>query len=987
MPKGKKYFDEVDTKISFPKMEEDLLENWYSSGLVDKYLHKNDSSEKKFSFLDGPITANAPMGVHHGWGRTYKDLWQRYKNMKGYKQRFQNGFDAQGLWVEVEVEKDLGFKSKKDIEKYGVAKFVKKCKARVNKYSKIQTDQSKRLGYFMDWDNSYFTMSDENNYMIWHFLKVCHENGWLYKGAESVPWCPRCETAISQHEMLTEDYKEVVHKAITFSLPIKEKEHKDEYLLVWTTTPWTLPANIAVAVDKNMDYALVKDDSEKKYWVAKEAVERIFGKRNKKVLKTQKGKGLVGLTYDGPFDHLPAVAKIKKEHKNKFHKVIATMDRIMPISAKEGTGLVHTAVSAGTEDFKLGKELGLPMIPVIADDASYLDGFEEFSGKNAKVDPNLIFGYLQEKDKKGGNWVFDIQKYKHRYPGCWRCKTELVWKVTDEWYIAMDRPSRKASDSKSSQKTLREKMIEVAQKIDWIPDFGLKRELDWLNNMHDWLISKKNRYWGLCLPIWECNSCGEFIVIGGKEELKKKAVEGWEEFEGNSPHKPYIDKVKVKCEKCGKLAERIEPVGNPWLDAGIVSFSTIKENNQGEPLYKIDKEKWQEWFPANFITESFPGQFKNWFYSLIAMSSVLENTNPTQKVLGYATCLAEDGRAMHKSWGNSIEFNEGAERIGVDVMRWMYAKQKYSDNLLFGYNIANEVRRTFHLKLWNIYNFFVTYANIDKWQPDTKTSFDSENLLDKWLMSRLADTVSKTDKYLSDFKAYKATKVLEDFVYDFSNWYIRRSRDRVGPTAKNNKDKNAFYQTTYLALTTLMQVLAPFVPFMTEKIYTNLTKKESVHLSDWPTVSYKIEKKIEEKMQNVRELSEVIHAKRKEKGVPVRQPLASFSAKAPFPMPEREYLAILLAETNIKNAYFKKDKSEDLEVTLDLKLTPKLEEAAKTRELIRKIQKERKKMKVSLTQKVKVQNDWLPESKENIQKVRKGAGVKELKKGDFAVSL
>ena len=534
---AKQYFEPIDPKPDFPKMERELLDHWYSDGIVKKYLEKNKKSDKYFSFQDGPITANNPMGVHHAWGRTYKDLWPRFKSMQGFRQRHQNGFDCQGLWVEVEVEKEQGFKSKKDIEAFGVAKFVELCKERVKKYSGIQTEQSKRLGYFADWDNSYYTLSDDNNYMIWHFLKVVNDNGWLYKGNDSVPWCPRCETAISQHEMLTEDYKEATHESIYMKFPIVDS---DENLLVWTTTPWTIPANIAVAVDKKLDYVLVESGGTK-YWLADEAKERVFKDIDFKVLKKVKGSELVGLKYSGCFDDLPAVSAVASTSQ-KFHTVVATNNLIMPITTTDGTGMVHTAVSAGTEDFKLGQKLGLPMIPVINDDASYIEGFNELSGKNAKWHPRIILDIMETK-----GFAFKIEKYTHRYPACWRCKTELVWKVTDEWYIKMDSPSNSKLKTLNSKLTLRERMKENAKKITWIPEFGLKRELDWLENMHDWLISKKNRYWGLALPIWECGKCGNFDVIGGKDELKEKAVSGWDKMDGNSPHKPQIDEVKIKC--------------------------------------------------------------------------------------------------------------------------------------------------------------------------------------------------------------------------------------------------------------------------------------------------------------------------------------------------------------------------------------------------------------------------------------------------------
>lgn len=914
-----KKFKAVDPKMDFVAMEKRLLDEWYSSGLVNKYLHKNDSSKKQFSFLDGPITANNPMGVHHAWGRTYKDLYQRYHNMLGEHQRFQNGFDCQGLWVEVEVEKDLGFKSKKDIETYGVAAFVNKCKERVIKYSGIQTEQSKRLGYFMDWENSYFTMSDENNYGIWEFLKTCWERGWLYKGHESIPWCPRCETAISQHEILTEDYKELTHDSIFFRLPIENRT--DEYLLVWTTTPWTLPANIAVAVDQTFDYVLYQDDDGKKYWVVK-------GKEEGKVIKTVKGKDLVGLKYSMAFDDL---TEVKKAAENPlFHTVIATDSFIMPISTEEGTGMVHTAVSAGEEDFKLGKKLGLPMIPVIADNADYLPTLEHLAGQNAKKHPEAILDLMQER-----GFTKKILKYNHRYPACWRCKTELVWKVADEWYINMD----------FGKPSLREQLIEVTKQINWMPSFGLDREIDWLNNMHDWLISKKNRYWGLALPIYECQKCGNFEVIGSKEELKTRAVSGWDKFEGNSPHKPWIDEVKIKCSKCKEEVCRIGDVGNPWLDAGIVSISTMGP----------------QWYPADFITESFPGQFKNWFYSLIVMGTVLRKSPAFKNVLGFGTLLGEDGRPMHKSWGNSIEFNEGADKIGVDVMRWMYVTHKPEDNLCFGYKFADETRRKFYLMLWNTYSFFITYANINDWK-----TVKSDDVLDRWILERLNDLVSVVSESLDKFDAYTASIEIEKFVSDFSTWYIRRSRDRM---------TDEFFSTAYEVLVTLSKLLAPFTPFIAEEMYKNLTGEESVHLADFPK-SKKISSDLIDQMQLVRNICEQGHAQRKLNNLKVRQPLAKITIDKDL---SEDLLQLIKDELNVKEV-IKGDKIE-----LNIRLTPELEAEGKARDLIRDIQDARKTAGTALDEKVVVElPEWPLQFEEYIKErtlassLRKGVCLKIL---------
>jgi isoleucyl-tRNA synthetase len=963
----------VDSRPDFVKLEQDLLKKWQENGIVEKYLNKNKDSEKTFSFIDGPITANNPMGVHHAWGRTYKDLWQRYKNMQGFSQRFQNGFDCQGLWVEVEVEKDLGFKTKKDIEEYGVEKFVQKCKDRVIKYSSTQTEQSKRLGYFMDWENSYYTMSDINNYMIWNFLKVCHKNGWLYKGNDSVPWCPRCQTAISQHEMLTEDYKEVVHDSIYLSLPIVDREN--EYLLIWTTTPWTIPANTAVAVDPKIKYVLVQKESHR-YWVAKDLKDKIF-KTQDSVEKTVLGKELVGLKYKAPFDSLPAVKKVLEKNKDNFHTVIATDTLIMPITMTDGTGLVHTAVSAGTEDFKLGKKYNLPMVPVIEDDASYKKDLGFLTGQNAKKHPEIILDFLKEQDKKGDNWVFKISPFKHRYPACWRCKKELVWKVTDEWYIAMDK----------GKPSLRQRMQRVTKKINWIPKFGLDRELDWLANMHDWLISKKNRYWGLSLPIWECQACKSFEVIGSKEELEEKAVQGWEQFKGHSPHKPFIDKIKIKCTKCGKLASRVEPVGNPWLDAGIVPFSTLK--------YNSDAKYFKKWFPADFITESFPGQFKNWFYSLIAMSSVLEDTNPFKNVLGFATALAENGKEMHKSDGTSIEFNQAADQIGVDVMRWLYVKQNPEKNLLFGYNNANEAKRQFHMFLWNSYRFFVNYVALENWQPK-KNLINNQTVLDQWILSRLDQVVLTTTSNLDKFNASSGARAIEEFVNDFSTWYIRRSRDRVGPGAADKEDKEICYQTFFTILETISRLLMPYTPFLADAIYTNLTGQESVNLASWPKKPNPkdIDKKLQGQMSLVRKICEQGHAQRKIHEIAVKQPLASITVTANDPLGLEKSIALLQLikeELNIEKVIFKKDNLENsesnlLSVELDIKLTADLVKKREARETIRQIQQLRKDSGCKLDQVISVTLPSWPKKYEDqiktktlVDKITKGEKVTIIK--------
>jgi isoleucyl-tRNA synthetase len=942
-------FRDVNSDQNFPEMEKKYLSSWYNSGLVNKYLHKNDSSKKRFSFIDGPITANNPMGVHHAWGRTYKDLWQRFYNLLGHKQRFQNGFDCQGLWVEVEVEKELKLKSKKDIEnlvpgdkKASVDKFVTLCKDRVAKYSAIQTDQSKRLGYFMDWDNSYYTMSSENNCMIWHFLKKCFELGWIYKGHESVPWCPRCETAISQHEILTEDYKELTHETVYFELPIKDSDR--EFLLVWTTTPWTIPANNNVAVDASLDYSLVKGDSGDKFWLATSAVDRVFRNGHRGIERTVKGSELAGLKYTAPFYNLPNVQEVVADNRN-FYTVVVTDSFILPISAEEGTGLVHLAGSAGTEDFLLGKKLGLAMVPVIADNADYLPNLGWLAGLNAKNNPRLILDYLQKVDESlGHDWVFEIFNYTHRYPACWRCKAELVWKVADEWYIAMD---RKPQEQESTQ-TLRERMVAIAKAIEWRPEFGKERELEWLGNMHDWLISKKNRYWGLALPIYECKKCGKFEVIGGYEELKARAVSGWSRFEGHTPHKPWIDEVTIKCASCGEEVHRTDDVGNPWLDAGVVPFSTLGYNN--------NKANWKEWYPADFITESFPGQFKNWFYSLIAVAAVLDNSAPFKTVLGFATLLGENGLPMHKSAGNALEFNEAADKLGVDVMRWMYCRQNPEVDILFGPKKADEVRRQFYLILWNSYKYFIDYANLEHFELYSEPKVTS-NILDAWILYRFWETVLDVKSSLTGYLAFGATFELEQFVNDLSTWYIRLSRDRLWVNSDDQEDKESFYNTLFYVLKNLSIALSPLLPFVSEEIYLNLTDqkgKKSVHLEAWPELeparnSFNCqskgriypEKEIKEKMKQTKTIVEIGRAERKQRSIKSKQPLPYAKVTGITDLTE-PFNLLIKQQLNVKEIIWDSEtKSESGVKVIFGDVTPDLAIEGVANELMRELQEHR----------------------------------------------
>ncbi|MCL0055311.1 isoleucine--tRNA ligase [Dehalococcoidia bacterium] len=840
-------FKSVDSKVNFPELERTILKWWESNEIPKKYMSRNEYSEKRYSFIDGPITANNPMGVHHAWGRSYKDLFARFRTMQGYKQRYQNGFDGQGLWIEVEVEKELGFSSKMDIESYGVDKFVTLCKERVQRFSDVITNQSKQLAYWMHWDNSYHTMADDNNYTIWHFLKTCNERGLIYEGTDVMPWCPRCSTGLSEHEIVTEGYVEIVHPGLFVKFPVTDsgtRRTPNESILVWTTTPWTLTSNCAAAVNPEMHYVKVSQ-KEEFYYLAKSRITSLSGEYE--IVEEFKGTELIGLCYDGPFDELPAQRDVE-------HRILAWDE----VSEGEGTGIVHIAPGAGKEDFALGKREGISTIAPLNDQGDFIEGFDWLTGLNVYDVNDRIYENLKEK-----GIFYRLEKYRHRYPHCWRCGSELVFRLVDEWFIRMD--------------PLRESLARVTQNINWIPEFGMKRELDWIRNMDDWMISKK-RYYGLALPIYSCD-CGNFEVIGSEDELKDRSIEGWDEFEGNSPHRPWIDSVKIACSKCGTKIGRILDVGNPWLDAGIVSFSTLK--------FREDKDYWNDWFPADWISESFPGQYRNWFYSLLVMSTVLVDSEPCKNIFSYALMRDENGEDMHKSKGNAIWFEDAAEKMGVDAMRWQFARQNPAANLNFGFGTADEVRRQFLIPLWNVYSFFVIYANIDEFDPRAEIPLISERTeLDRWILSELNSLTGEVTKALESFDPENVTREVEQFTEYLSNWYIRRSRRRFWKSGllsdsseDSNHDKLSAYSTLYETLVTLTKLLAPVVPFITESIYQNLVTsqalgKESVHLEEYPVTDRNIvERELSERTRLAMRLSSMGRSARSKAGIKVRQPL------------------------------------------------------------------------------------------------------------------
>ncbi len=914
-------------RVDYPALEHTIQQWWDDRSVLQMYLRRNEHSDKKYSFLDGPITANNPMGVHHAWGRMYKDLYQRFKTMQGYKQRYQNGFDCQGLWVEVNVEQDLGLKTKRDIEAYGIAEFVERCKERVFTFAKRQTEQSIRLGYWMDWGHDYYTLSDENNYTIWSFLKKSKERGLIYKGRDVMPWCPRCATGISNMEMETEGYKETSHLSLYVRFPLTDRHPTDainrvlthsadksgagrEYLLVWTTTPWTLAANVAAAVNPELAYVKVEQDGEF-YYLAEQLLPILKALKGRdkgdyRVVETLTGNDMLGWSYRGPFDELPAAQGV-------VHTVIPWKE----VSATEGTGIVHIAPGCGREDFALGKEFNLAALAPVDEFGVYTQGYDWLTGQNAAAVGQQVAENLTQK-----GLLYRPQNYRHRYPTCWRCKTELIFRLVDEWFISMDK--------------LRYEIMDMVGQITWIPSFGYDREMDWLRNMDDWMISKK-RYWGLALPIFDCQQCGNFEVIGSREELQERAVAGWEQFDGHTPHRPWIDAVKIRCSQCGAEVSRIKDVGNPWLDAGIVPYSTLH--------YQTDPDYWKQWFPADFVTESFPGQFRNWFYSMLVMSTVLQNKPPFQTLFGYATLMAEDGTPMHKSKGNMVVFDQAAERVGADTMRWLYANHVPEQNLNFPRIPTEEdmekaaqmgipvrlsekwmlTRRTLD-KIWNIYWFFVTYANIDQFDPTQHQLPVARRAdLDRWIISELQQTIREVTNGLEQYDTVKPTEVLQAFLDDLSNWYLRRSRERIWKSQLDD-DKLGAYLTLYECLTTLLTLLAPFLPFLTEELYQNLVRNAnqnapfSVHLRDWPEVQ---EELIDEKLTNETHLVMRIvglgRAAREKAQIRVRQPLNALHVHVPTTTEEEALQRLssqVLEELNIKRLELMSADSDMIAYTL-----------------------------------------------------------------------
>ncbi|MFX0149218.1 MAG: isoleucine--tRNA ligase [Candidatus Hodarchaeota archaeon] len=915
MSELKPLFSPVEAKLDWQAMEISIYKFWNEQQVFAKLKTKLNKIDTKFSFIDGPITANNPMGVHHARGRALKDIFQRYMAMRGFNQRFQNGFDTQGLWVEVEVEKALDLNSKLEIIDMGLATFVNHCKERIGKYSKLITQQSQRLGQQMDWDNSYYTHSDNNIEYIWYFLKACHDKGWLYQSQLVMPWCPRCSTSLSAHEM-ADSYRVLEHPSVFLQLPVVGFSR---YFLVWTTTPWTLTANTALAVHPDLTYLLVEQDK-KEYYIAEDAVQVLDN--DFRILSRSKGSELLNLSYITPFCEL-------KIQKSVNHKIVPWRE----VSADEGTGIVHIAPGCGAEDFDLGKEFNLSVIAPIDEQGRLVEGLGNFTGLSTKEVESQVFSALKKK-----GFVYKIETIKHRYPMCWRCKTELVFKLENEWFISCEE--------------IRLLLMEANKTVKWIPEHAGKRMYDWLRNMGDWCISRK-RFWGLPLPFYPCN-CGEVTVIGSLKGLYQLATDSNKAKTLPELHRPWIDSVKITCPKCNNQVSRISEVGDCWLDAGIVPFSTLR--------YLEDREYWKKWFPADLVCEMIE-QTRLWFYSQLFMSVTLEGQAPFKSVVVYEEVRNEDGSPMSKS-GKMLTFEDAIKTSSADILRWSYAKQSPDALLRLGKNVTADVSRKF-VPFWNAVRFFLNFAALDVTDPSQLVQ-SSSNIFDQWILARLSKLVTEYTKSFDEWDIRKPTILLEDFFDDLTNWYIRGSRRRFWKEA-NSVDKNSAYSTLYHILLNVSFLLAPYMPFLAEYIYQQLKHPladnlpESVHL-DFVSINQNCNFSMLAEFKNYQKLVELGRSLRNRARIKLRQPLsvAMISGNLAFSSNtvRNQFYESLKEELNVKELRFinefsseevndqrylsAKSKNENLKVVLDTKITQSLRQEGLAKDIVRAIQQLRK---------------------------------------------
>ena len=870
-------YKQVPTSLNFVDREKAVEKFWEDNNIFKKSMEHRKEGET-YTFYDGPPTANGKPHIGHVETRTIKDMIPRYRTMKGYMVPRKAGWDTHGLPVELEVEKLLGLDGKEQIEEYGLAPFIDKCKESVWKYKGMWEDFSRTVGFWADMDNPYVTYDDNFIESEWWALKTIWDKGLLYKGFKIVPYCPRCGTPLSSHEV-AQGYKAVKERSAIVRFKVKGE---DAYFLAWTTTPWTLPSNVALCVNPEETYLKVKAADGYTYYIAKALADKVLGslaeegKAAYEVLETYAGKDLEYKEYEPLYK---CAGDAAEKQKKKAHFV--TCDDYVTMT--DGTGIVHIAPAFGEDDSRIGRNYELPFVQFV-DGKGDLTAETPYAGKFVKDADPLV---LKDLDAEGK--LFDAPKFEHDYPFCWRCDTPLIYYARESWFIKMT--------------AVKDDLVRNNKTINWIPaSIGEGRFGNWLENIQDWGVSR-NRYWGTPLNIWECE-CGHQHSIGSREELYK--MSGNEKAKTVEFHRPYIDEITITCPECGKQMKRVPEVIDCWFDSGAMPFAQHHYPFENKDLF-------EQQFPANFISEAVD-QTRGWFYSLLAESTLLFNKAPYKNVIVMGHVQDENGQKMSKSKGNAVDPFNALETYGADAIRWyFYTSSAPWLPKRFSGKAVQEGQRKFMGTLWNTYAFFVLYANIDNFDASKYTlEYDKLPVMDKWLLSKLNSTVAEVDSNLDQYRIPEAAKALQDFVDEMSNWYVRRSRERFWAKGMEQDKINA-YMTLYTALVTICKAAAPMIPFMTEDIYQNLVRSndasapESIHLCDFPVVNKDhIDKKLEEDMEDVLDAVVMGRACRNEAAIKNRQPISRMYIKSDFTLSEF-YQEIIEDELNVKEVVFTDD--------------------------------------------------------------------------------
>ena len=870
-------YKQVPTSLNFVDREKAVEKFWEDNDIFKKSMEHRKEGET-YTFYDGPPTANGKPHIGHVETRTIKDMIPRYRTMKGYMVPRKAGWDTHGLPVELEVEKMLGLDGKEQIEEYGLAPFIDKCKESVWKYKGMWEDFSRTVGFWADMDNPYVTYDDNFIESEWWALKTIWDKGLLYKGFKIVPYCPRCGTPLSSHEV-AQGYKAVKERSAIVRFKVKGE---DAYFLAWTTTPWTLPSNVALCVNPEETYLKVKAADGYTYYIAKALADKVLGRLAEEgkdayeVLETYVGKDLEYKEYEPLYK---CAGDAAEKQKKKAHFV--TCDDYVTMT--DGTGIVHIAPAFGEDDSRIGRNYELPFVQFV-DGKGDLTAETPYAGKFVKDADPLV---LKDLDAEGK--LFDAPKFEHDYPFCWRCDTPLIYYARESWFIKMT--------------AVKDDLVRNNKTINWIPaSIGEGRFGNWLENIQDWGVSR-NRYWGTPLNIWECE-CGHQHSIGSREELYK--MSGNEKAKTVEFHRPYIDEITITCPECGRQMKRVPEVIDCWFDSGAMPFA--------QHHYPFEnKELFEQQFPANFISEAVD-QTRGWFYSLLAESTLLFNKAPYKNVIVMGHVQDENGQKMSKSKGNAVDPFNALETYGADAIRWyFYTSSAPWLPKRFSGKAVQEGQRKFMGTLWNTYAFFVLYANIDNFDASKYTlEYDKLPVMDKWLLSKLNSTVAEVDSNLDQYRIPEAAKALQDFVDEMSNWYVRRSRERFWAKGMEQDKINA-YMTLYTALVNICKAAAPMIPFMTEDIYQNLVRSndasapESIHLCDFPVVNKDhIDKKLEEDMEDVLDAVVMGRACRNEAAIKNRQPISRMYIKSDFTLSEF-YQEIIEDELNVKEVVFTDD--------------------------------------------------------------------------------